>query len=696
MVHAQLEHGGAMTCAQAQQGQRHADVVVQVAGCSQAPRVALPFGEHRGDHFLGGRLAVAAGHRHHGQHEPGTPGGADARQRHARIAHDKLRQSGIGNLVRDERRASAARSCLIQVVVRVEILAHQRDEEFAFSDAARIGGHAGRLLQQQRHARPFPIVERQLLATDVLIGFVTLAGKQHHVFRRRRPDGLQDGARAIDLHVGTRRFGHAGQDLLDDRLGRFGARVVAGHHHVVGQLRGNGAHHRTLARIALTAAAEQADQAAGTCRGHGTQRQQRTGQRVRRVGVVHHHQRTACRMGWQVHCRFHGLQTAIDGIRRRQFTRNLRKRQAQLVQHARDQQQVRNVVRTQEARHDLGFAMRRHQRKDLALRRCLQVARTHRGRNLRIVAQAVTHRRHAIRQAGQHPAPCLIVGVDHRGGQAGPTEKARLGFFVAFHRDVVVQMVAGQIREGGERHAHAIHAALLDADRRRLHGHGLRASVAHRGQRAVHSQHIRRRQAATQRLAVGQHGAQRADGAASLVVAAQRVGNPLHRRRLAISAGHRNHGQRRRRTAIPGVAQFAQQRAQAGHRKHGRAGRRGLYGIGGRRFEQHGAGAQRQRLIYIETAVARQSRASNEHVARLDVARVQLEMRGQRHALMQPRHGLGNRGGRGRVEAVGAHLPGSLIPATIVDSNGASGRTPISLRLPPTIWENTGAAMAPP
>ncbi|KAG1245279.1 hypothetical protein G6F65_021319 [Rhizopus arrhizus] len=172
--------------------------------------------------------------------------------------------------------------------------------------------------------------------------------------------------------------------------------------------------------------------------------------------------------------------------------------------------------------------------------------------------------------------------------------------------------------------------------------------------------------------------------------------NPLHRRGLAVGAGHRHHRQRGGRAAVPGVGQLAQQGAQTGHRQHGRVGRRGQDGIAGGGFEQHGAGAQRQRLIYIETSVAGQARAGDEHVTRLDIAGVQLQVRRQRDARMQPRHGFGNRGDRGGEEAFGAHLPGSLRPATIVDSKGASGRTPISLRLPPTIWENTGAAIAPP
>ncbi|MNX57776.1 hypothetical protein D3C86_885990 [compost metagenome] len=577
----------------------------------------------------------------------------------------------------------AARLRLIQIMVRVEILAHQRDKQFTLADPARIRGHAFDLRQQQRQPRPFAVVEGQLFPSDVLIGFVALARQQHHVFRGRRPDGLQDGARAVDLNVGAGGFRNTGKYLFDDGLGRLGAGVVAGHHHMVGKFGGDAAHHRPLARIALAAATKHADQAARARHGHGAQREQRARQRIRRVRVIHHHQRAS---GLVAHRhRLDGLKTAVHGVGRREFARDLRERQAQLVQHARHEQQIRDIVRAQQARHDLGFAVRRDQREDLALGRGLQVARAHGGGNRGIVAQAVAHWGDAGGQAGDQPAPGLVIGVDHGGCQARPAEQARLRLFIALHRDVIVEVVAREVRERGQRHAHAVHPALLDADRRRLHRDCPCPGIAHRGKRAVHRQHIGSRQVAAQRTAVGQHRAQRADGAAGLVIAAQRVGDPLNRRGLAIGAGHRHHRQRGRRATVPGVAQFAQQRAQAGHGQHGGLCRHRLDGIAGGRFEQHRAGAQRQRLVYIETSVAGQPRAGDEHIARLDIARVQLEMRGQRYARMQPRHDFSNRGDRGREEAFGAHLPGSLRPATIVDSNGASGRTPISLRLPPTI-----------
>ncbi|MNX93708.1 hypothetical protein D3C86_1259050 [compost metagenome] len=164
--------------------------------------------------------------------------------------------------MRHDRRACATAFGLVQIVVRVEVFTDQRHEQFARANAPRVRRHAFDLRQQQRQARPLAVIEGQFFTRDVLISFVPLARQQHHIFGRRRPDGLHDGARAVDLNVGIRRFGNAGQDLFDNRLGRLGTGVVAGHNDVVGQFRCDATHLRALAGVAFTAAPEQADQAA--------------------------------------------------------------------------------------------------------------------------------------------------------------------------------------------------------------------------------------------------------------------------------------------------------------------------------------------------------------------------------------------------------------------------------------------------
>ena len=74
---------------QAQQRQRHADVVVEVAARGQA---LAGLREDRGDHLLGGGLAVAAGHADQRAGELLAPGARGALERRLRVRHHDLRQ----------------------------------------------------------------------------------------------------------------------------------------------------------------------------------------------------------------------------------------------------------------------------------------------------------------------------------------------------------------------------------------------------------------------------------------------------------------------------------------------------------------------------------------------------------------------------------------------------------------------------
>ena len=74
-----------------------------------------------------------------------------------------------------------------------------------------------------------------------------------------------------------------GDDLADDRVRLLAARVVRGHDREVGELRGDPAHQRPLATIAVAAAAEDADQPVLR---EVASRAQDVLERVGRVGVV--------------------------------------------------------------------------------------------------------------------------------------------------------------------------------------------------------------------------------------------------------------------------------------------------------------------------------------------------------------------------------------------------------------------------
>jgi hypothetical protein len=80
---------------QAHHGQRHADLVVQVALRGQARLLADACGEDRGDHFLDRGLAVAAGDADDGNRKLAAPGIADAAQGRQRVRHHQRRQREV-------------------------------------------------------------------------------------------------------------------------------------------------------------------------------------------------------------------------------------------------------------------------------------------------------------------------------------------------------------------------------------------------------------------------------------------------------------------------------------------------------------------------------------------------------------------------------------------------------------------------
>ncbi len=87
MVGAHFQHGKAMGTPQLKQRQRHADMIVEIAfGGERLARTA----QHRGDHVLGGGLAVAARHRDFGDAEARGIGLRQRQQRLSRVAHGHI------------------------------------------------------------------------------------------------------------------------------------------------------------------------------------------------------------------------------------------------------------------------------------------------------------------------------------------------------------------------------------------------------------------------------------------------------------------------------------------------------------------------------------------------------------------------------------------------------------------------------
>ena len=136
----------------------------------------------------------------------------------------------------------------------------------------------------------FDIGERQTYAAHVLIRLVPLAGQQDHVLYISLAYCPGDRCGTVDFDFAP---GHAGNDVGDDILWLFAARIVAGHQRAIGQALGQGAHLRTLALVAIATATEDNHQAATAAPRHGTQGDQGVFQRIRRMGVINDNQRLA-------------------------------------------------------------------------------------------------------------------------------------------------------------------------------------------------------------------------------------------------------------------------------------------------------------------------------------------------------------------------------------------------------------------
>src|SRR4051794_35872686 len=99
------------------------------------------------------------------------------------------------------------------------------------------------------------VVEVALVGADDLVVLVALAGDQDDVAGAGVGQDALDGGPAVGFLIdrGPAAGGEAGADLVDDRPGVLGARVVAGDPDVVGQGLGDGGHARALGAVAVAA-----------------------------------------------------------------------------------------------------------------------------------------------------------------------------------------------------------------------------------------------------------------------------------------------------------------------------------------------------------------------------------------------------------------------------------------------------------
>ncbi len=362
-------------------------------------------------------------------------------------------------------------------------------------------GHGGRRL--------FAVVEVDLVGArvggDDLVILVALAGDDDDVARHRLGHRRADGDPPVGID--EERVGHRRQDHVDDRLWVLGARVVRGDHRQVGQLGHGSAHDRPLGRIAVTAAAEHADQPAA---GERAQRAEDVAQRIGRVGVVDQdveagavdHPLDPTRDPG------HGVDAAGDGV----------VVQAQRLGHADGDGDVADVVAAeQRARGDLDRPGRRVDGGGDAVDAGVGAGHA----DLGVDVGADADPQHPVLAGrGDHVRRRRIVGVDHRDAIVGQVvgEQPRLGRAVGVHVAVDVEVVLGQVGERAHAKAQPGHPVHRQRRARHLHDRVAAAGIGHGSKGPVEDARRRR-------------GVRRVDGAPAEAVAdgAQHAGRRARR-----------------------------------------------------------------------------------------------------------------------------------------------------------------------
>mmetsp|Transcript_28852 Transcript_28852/g.54928 ORF Transcript_28852/g.54928 Transcript_28852/m.54928 type:complete len:202 (-) Transcript_28852:3810-4415(-) len=148
---------------------------------------------------------------------------------------------------------------------------------------------------RHNHAGLFTIIKRQHIVTYDLAGFVTLARDQQSISRPQRIHCQQNGFGAV-IHLGG--FWRALHHSRPDCCRIFGARVVICDVDHIGVLRSCLPHQGAFGRVAITASADNHNQAPHHMRAH---RLKRGRHRIRRMGVVHKYRGTVFPSGRQLH-----------------------------------------------------------------------------------------------------------------------------------------------------------------------------------------------------------------------------------------------------------------------------------------------------------------------------------------------------------------------------------------------------------
>ncbi len=271
-----------------------------------------------------------------------------------------------------------------------------------------------------------------------------LARQQHNVARSRLLQSESNGFAAIRLHrifrAGVLRFLQSHHRIVHDRQRILRARIVGSEHHKIAALARRLAHQRTFGSIAIPPAAEKRDDSAfESGAGHKLPSQRRQiAQRIVRVRVIDDH----CE-------RLPTIYPLKPPRNARQIEDSFRNRLCGTiarVPRSRRRQHVVHIHVPNQRRPHRHCSRRRHHLKPRSPRRDLnrlgmKIARSH----------AVRKRHRALLLAEfQKLPPVFIVRVHHRRPRRirpAPFKQHLLGAEIFFHRPVIVEMVARQVRE---------------------------------------------------------------------------------------------------------------------------------------------------------------------------------------------------------------------------------------------------------
>ena len=349
-----------------------------------------------------------------------------------------------------------------------------------------------------------PVIEEVLFRAEDLVILVALAGDEHGILRsgeaagrnNRLPPVAEDRV-AVQRRIGCQQCRHFAElsagggrpfgDRSNDRLRVLGARVVRGDDGHVSPAGGDGAHERPLAPVAVTAAAEHADEPAG---GERAQAQEHVFQRIRGVGVIDEHRRSGspCPIG-----QGHPLQAPGYASHPGESGADLLDRQAEAKAGGGRGEDIEHVVAAGERRGE-GTPLVAKVQHATEPGHCLhQVADMHLGRRGETAADDAP----AVQGGGEPLAPGrrTLRGLadDHRGclRRQVALEEELFGREVPLHGLVVIQVVTAQVGEQGHIEAETTQPVLLQGVRRHLHDHVGRTAIHHGAQQPLQGYRIR-------------------------------------------------------------------------------------------------------------------------------------------------------------------------------------------------------------